>query len=91
MKDHIDVLSPQYFCEPNMVKVGSQFWWLIFAIGAERRGIHSKSPAPNRKERDVRTISSVGGCCRSSPGISDGTGVGILKSRRQTMGHCRSI
>ena len=20
MKDHIDVLSPQYFCEPNMVK-----------------------------------------------------------------------
>jgi hypothetical protein len=54
-----------------------------FATGAERRGIRSESLALSRRERgrgrEVRTMSSVGGRRRSSLGVSDGTGVGILK------------
>jgi hypothetical protein len=35
-------------------------------------------PKPQR-EREVRTMSSVGDRCKSSLGVSDGTGAGISK------------
>ena len=49
-----------------------------------------RRPGPNRKEREVGTTSSVGGCSRNSLGISDGTGIGILKIEEADDGHCRS-